>query len=324
MQNRKINASKNKNTKLIICCVVVLAMLVSYIAALAQFADNKIYEPPTVSEESETPSDETTQGVSEEISEIEGVNDYKYYDTFEFESFPYKDSDVANGSLAIIKENAQIFPNVPKENLVKISEARSSAVYGLRNWSLPLYEEAVINIDKFIISFYEEVPKNGLIINDGYTDSVSLTNNSLVDLTTGYSVRFIIHDSSYKFSDKEFSYLRDQAFRYGVIQRYPEGKEAYTGRGVDNSIYRYVGFPHSLYMNRYMYSLEEYVDRIRTDKVIEYVSEYEANTVYVVYYVPVESTNGTTYVPLPKGDQYQCSVSGDGDQGFIVTVKFSI
>ena len=78
MQNRKTKASKNENATLIICCVAVLVMLVSYVAALAQFADNKIYEPPKASEETDAPSDEPMHQPGEEVSQNEEVIDYKY------------------------------------------------------------------------------------------------------------------------------------------------------------------------------------------------------------------------------------------------------
>ena len=191
--------------------------------------------------------------------------------------------------------------------------------------SLVLYEEAVVGIDKFICSFYEEVPNNGLIINKGYTSSDKISaSETVIDLTTGYSVQFSIYNSAYKFSDVEFGYLRDQAYKYGVIQRYPEGKREYTMHDADNTIYRYVGLAHSQYMNLYRFSLEEYIDKVRTEKVIEFKSELEDNTAYVVYYVPLDENVETTYVPLPQGEQYSYSISGDGGNGFIVAVKVAL
>jgi hypothetical protein len=100
-------------------------------------------------------------------------------------------------------------------------------------------------------------------------------------------------------------------------------KESYTGREVDYSVYRYVGIPHSDYMQRYKLSLEEYIDKIKTDKVLEFKSRFEANTAYVVYYVPMSDQSNTTAIPLPNnGETYR--ISGDGSSGFIVTVKISV
>ncbi len=320
MQNMKPESSNNKLFLIICGCLAAVIMFGSFAAALSKFS-----EPNTESEESVEVSEESSEYSQEESSEIVFEEDeYDYFDKIQFERKPFSNSSVTDGPLAIINENNKTYPAIDESKVVNIGQVKTPNIYGLSNMSLVMYEEAIANIDQFIVSFYEQVPKNGLIINKGYTASGAVSaSEPTIDLVTGYSVQFSIYNSAYKFSDSEFSFLREQAYRFGVIQRYPRDKENYTGHSVDNTVYRYVGLAHSMYMNHYMLSLEEYIDRIRTYKVIEYESELELNTVYVIYYVPAEGTGGTTYVDVPVGDEYSYTVSGDGDKGFVVTVKIT-
>lgn len=310
--------STNKTTMLICGCLAVIFLLGSYIAALAQFGNPIEYKSDETSVIEESSEEESSEVSIESVAESE----YKYFDKMQFERRPFSNGSVADGSLAVVNETNKTFPVIDQSEIVNIGLVKTESVYGLSNMSLVMYEEAITNIDKFIVDFYQQVPRNGLIISKGYT-SVDAVNKSeaTVDLVTGYSVQFSIYNSSYKFSDPEFAYLREQAYRYGVIQRYPSGKESYTGRDSDNTVYRYVGLAHSMYMNHYMLSLEEYIDRIRTYKVIEYESELENDVAYVTYYVPVDETTGTTYVDVPVGDNCSFTVSGDGAKGFVVTVR---
>lgn len=328
--NTEKSKAKNKNQVMMFAALAVaIIMIVSFVFALAQFSIDR-------SESSSVDEDASENAVSDSVSEsgtgsedtsdstsnVSG--DYVYYGDLQFEDYPYSDAAVKNGSLAVVKPESG-YPVIDQSKILNIYAKRQNKDYGLSNTSLVLYEDALLNIDKFIAGFYQQVPANGLIIDKGYTVSDAIVSTEpTVDLTTGYSVKFAINGTSFKFSDTEFGYLRDQAYRYGVIQRYPEGKSVYTGHDIDNTVYRYVGLAHSLYMNHYMYSLEEYIDKIKTEKVIEYKSELEANVAYVIYYVPCENESGTTYVPLPTNEGCTYSVSGDGSDGFIVTVKMPI
>ena len=319
--DKQQNTSNNNKGIIIIAGLLAFALMIgSYIIALAQFP-NAGYGAPDDSSVIEE-SSEYSEIIEDESSTEVVEKHYEYYYDFQFESFPYRNSEVVNGSLAVIKDGSNGFPLIDQSKIVNIGQVKTENVYGLNNMSLVLYEEAISGIDKFLCSFFEQVPKNGLIINKGYLSSEHVaSSDTVIDLTTGYSVQFSIYNSAYKFSDVEFSYLRDQAYKYGVIQRYPEGKREFTSHDADNTIYRYVGLAHSQYMNLYRYSLEEYLDKVRTEGVIEYKSELENNVAYVIYYVPLDQNVGTTYLPLPKGDKYSYSVSGDGKNGFVVSVK---
>ena len=319
MKSQNPNMANGNKSTMLIALVISLVFLVSFICALSTFIDaTESVEPVASDVQQESYEAES----SESVSTNEQPANYKYYDSLSFETVTLSNSEVVNGPLAVIKDGANGYPKVNQADIVNIGRYKEGKPYGLSNMSLVLVEEAIVNIDKFIVSFYDQVPNNGLIINRGYTASdVISPDATFIDLTCGYSVQFSIYNSSYKFSDVEFGYLRDHAYRYGVIQRYPVNKEEYTMHDADSTIYRYVGLPHSMYMNHYNHCLEEYIDKISTVEIIEYESELETDTAYIIYYVAVNDEGTTTEVPVPDGENYEYSISGDGSDGFIVTVK---
>lgn len=333
MQMNKKSAS-NKNLLLVAVGVLAaLIMLTSFVVALSKFADNGDADTSDQSAvESETTNSDASGATSEEIESSDASNEVSqwgssdgYYASLVMENYPHANASSYNGPLAVVSSANGAYPSVDDSKLVKIAQKKTAGVYGLSNTSLVIYEEAMSDMDRFIVGFYEQVPKNGIIVNKGFTSPDALSaNDQTVDLASGYSFQLSIYNSSYKFSSPEFAYLKEQAYKYGIIQRYPAEKSNYTGFEENASVYRYVGLAHSMYMNHYRHSLEEYIDKIRTQKVIEFKSELELDTMYVIYYVPVDESVETTYVPLPTNEGCAYTVSGDGGKGFIVTVKMPL
>ncbi len=332
MHKPKVNSYDNRNNNLslepkivrIIAIFAVIAMIASFVAALSNFTGKNevpISTEPEVAE-SVNVSEQVTTETSEPITNTPEKT-YQYYDKLNFTDKQVDNSEVTNGSLSIVKNDSSAFPIVNQSELKSIY-AMKSDVYGLSGNGLYLYEEAITGLDAFIVSFYNEVSDNGLIIDKAYLPyNEADPANGTIDLSSGYSVRFSIYGSSYAFSDPEFNYLKEQAYRYGVIQRYPEGKKSHTGYDANSTIYRYVGMAHSWYMNYYKISLEEYIDTLRTNKIIEFKCGTENNKAYVIYYVEAEENSISTTVPVPS-DEYKYTISGDGSRGFIVSVEVPV
>lgn len=319
--NRPESVKNNKLLIIIATCVAAAILLTSYVLALGKFADpeSDVSEESLPTESSEEAS-EIVSEVSEE-SELDQSSEHPYYSSLKLESLVFSNEDIVNGPLAVLKDASNGYPKVNEEEFVKASVVKTGT-YGLSNNSLVLYKDAMTNIDKLIVNFYNNVPSNGLIIHKAYESPEGIvSNDEQLELYGGYSVKFSIYRSSYKFTDTEFSFLPEQAYRYGVIQRYPVGAEEYTEHKADYTLYRYVGVAHSSYMNHYNYSLEEYIDKIKTEKIIEYACELDDNAVYVTYYVPLSGNEAVTYIPVPSDQTIPYTVSGDGNSGFIVTVK---
>ncbi len=317
IDNKSLGKLKINN---IIAIIAAIVLVVSYIVALSRFGDQKnevSQNESSVSESSSVvPDDDDSEASNDDAA---NNKDYDYYNDFVFKKVEYSNDAVVSGTLAVIDGSA--FPNV--DSLLVSVYSNKTGSYNLSGTGLRLSEEAMKNIDKFAGDFCELVPGSGLIVDKAYTNGGNLPKSDL-DLTTGYSVKFSIFGSKHKytFESDEFIRLQEMAHEYGVMLRYPSGKESYTGYEYDPKIYRYVGVAHTYYMNRYNMCLEEYLDKIRTEKVIEFRTENGNGTPYVVYYVPADASGKTT-ISVPANAGYKYTISGDGSEGFIVTVQIA-
>lgn len=107
--------------------------------------------------------------------------------------------------------------------------------------------------------------------------------------------------------------LRRAAARYGFILRYPADKQAVTGIAHEPWHFRYVGAPHALLMERQGLCLEEYLPWLRAaDRRCILPDGREA----LIRYIPAEGA--ATVLPLPA--DACCQVSGDNENGFVLTL----
>ncbi len=58
-----------------------------------------------------------------------------------------------------------------------------------------------------------------------------------------------------------YAWLSQNAFRYGLVLRYPKGKQGATGQGFRPWHYRYVGVENAVAMQRHQLCLEEYLEQ---------------------------------------------------------------
>ncbi|MEG2283569.1 MAG: M15 family metallopeptidase [Bacilli bacterium] len=57
---------------------------------------------------------------------------------------------------------------------------------------------------------------------------------------------------------KEFTWMKNNAYKFGFILRYPKGKEEITGYGYESWHYRYVGVPVATYIHEHDITFDEY------------------------------------------------------------------
>jgi D-alanyl-D-alanine carboxypeptidase len=62
------------------------------------------------------------------------------------------------------------------------------------------------------------------------------------------------------------AWMRENAWRYGFILRYPEGSEGITGRSADSAHYRYVGVTAAQQIHELNITLEEYMGMFYTQE----------------------------------------------------------
>lgn len=86
---------------------------------------------------------------------------------------------------------------------------------------------------------------------------------------TGLAIDLVLNSGDVDFLCPDFPYtgicqtFREQAARYGFVERYPKGREAVTGIGHEPWHFRYVGLPHAQVMDERGLVLEEYISWLR-------------------------------------------------------------
>ncbi len=75
---------------------------------------------------------------------------------------------------------------------------------------------------------------------------------------TGLAVNFVDENGEAKFATPVLEWMREHCAEYGFILRYPEGREAYTGREAEPGHFRFVGEVAAEYIMRKGITLEEF------------------------------------------------------------------
>ncbi|GGD55349.1 M15 family metallopeptidase [Paenibacillus nasutitermitis] len=111
----------------------------------------------------------------------------------------------------------------------------------------------------------------------------------------------------------EGKWLKKNAWRYGFILRYPKDKTAITGIQYEPWHFRYVGLPHSAFMEEKNFVLEQYLDFLKVQKTITTTVDHQ---IYEITYYPVFKN---TTISVPADGRYE--ISGNNIDGVIVTVN---
>ena len=153
------------------------------------------------------------------------------------------------------------------------------------------------------------------------------------DLHTGYSFRLMLVDSEDKYYQLNSvpevqNWMNENLPKFGFIDRYPEnGNTDFKGTSiVGYGFYRYVGLPHSIYISRNGISLEDYIEKLKTEYCVDENPEFELEDLleieqdeqkYYVLYVSEDNNKAT--VDLPPDTEIH-SFSGDNIGGFVIVL----
>ncbi len=258
--------------------------------------------------------------------------------------------DVYNGSLILVNKN---YPCRFDGENVKLLYEDQNGSYILSDYSVGIAEESVESFNSFLWDFASIFGDTDIMIACGYRsketqESLKNAEISRSDETTaeqwlappGYSE----HQTGYAFDfdlnladggkaginydgEGDYSWLNNNCGEYGFILRYRKDREDITGYQYEPWHFRYVGYPHSQYIEDHDIVFEEYiafVHKHQADNAI--IMEDHNGQKWCIYYVPADSS-GSTNVPVP--DDREFTISGDNTVGsddssgggFIVTVK---
>lgn len=238
------------------------------------------------------------------------------------------ENEVHAGPLAVVNANHQYtFPS-NDANLVSV-EANRSSNYTVDNENVMLDETAVEHLNQFISEFSTIYGKNDVKVESAYrsqeeqdskfANGSSVFEGGYSDYHTGRSFDLCITPEdgmqSYYVASGDYAWINENAYKYGFIVRYPEGKMDSTGVNPRAYTFHYVGIPHSYYMYNNNLSLEEYVEALKSYPATSPLQVDTGDAVWTVFYNELSST-GSTAVNIPTCQEY--TISGDNINGFIV------
>lgn len=169
-------------------------------------------------------------------------------------------------------------------------------------------------------SIYEECLREEGV---GYTTNfVALPNCS--EHQTGLAIDLAENKPDIDYICPEFPYtgicqiFRENAARYGFIERYQEGKEAITNVAKEPWHFRYVGCPHAQLIQQQDLTLEEYIEGLKQYR--QDGSPWHCcmdGQRYEIFFVPADDSDQLA-VALPP--HACCQVSGNNEDGLIITL----
>jgi len=253
-------------------------------------------------------------------------------------------TDAFDGQLVLVNNNHGYRFADNTDALIPAHEIKNSS-YSLIDHSVILKEETILALNSLFEDFeaqaenfdelyeiiiqsgYRSVAKQSVIYNDDLAANGTHTSSRAAkpgssEHHTGYAVDFKVVTDDKKISVLEnsgiFSWIYENSYKYGLVQRYTEDKAYLTDVLARSYHFRYVGIPHAYYMHENNLCLEEYIDLLENYEFDKKHLEINTDTyAYEVYYIRAE-TEGDTKVYVPKNSEY--SISGNNIDGFIVTV----
>lgn len=229
-------------------------------------------------------------------------------------------ADMASGPLVLVDST---HPYTGAQTFSDFSTNTNSNVLP-RDTSLTMQTEVFQPLSSLFDAYATETGWPNLQIystTSAYADASSLYTAELADRSSGYSFDIGLITSTGEvvaYLTKQNDWMVANSWKYGFVLRYPEDKAAATGVSFTPSHFRYVGAVHAAIMHQNNYSLEEYLNALKSYTLESGGLPYDDGTSsYMIYYVPADAS-GTTHVEMPKDTVY--TVSGNNTDGFIFTL----
>jgi len=239
------------------------------------------------------------------------------------------------GPLALINDTHEYaFPTEATKNLANIWEYRTAhtpegafAPYKTSNTSIVMDGAALTAAHQWLADFYKETSLGNATITSAFRTFEDQQSFQVAagksDHHSGYGItlKIVIDKTTYELdSDANYNWLTENAYKYGFVVRYPEGKEPITGISDYTNYFHFVGYGPAMYMQQNGLCLEEFVAQIKSYSVGEPLKVTDANKQdWLIYYTACPGDMAT--IKLPTNFTY--TMSGDNEGGIIVCVSLS-
>lgn len=320
----------NFNTVLV---VLITCLVFVNIFIYSNIITDEIPEPEYITDQIQKPADI-------EQDEKDSLPDNFIY-------MPMNVSDTKEGPLQLVNQyHAYTFDNIPSV----VSEDKSDSIYynktssySVKDINVSMNLDALSAFNKMMDDFYAVMGnKKTIIVTQGkrtYEDQQAMLelkieqfgeNQTIAQKPgfsehhTGYAIDISTYENSVMATftgDGAYSWIPENAHKYGFILRYPEGKEEITGISPESWHYRYVGVPHAQYMYKNSMTLEEYTELLAMypiDSSMLLVTDETTGENYKIYSAEI-SVDGTSVAVPKNADSY--TISGDNSGHVIITYK---
>ncbi len=343
-RRRKI---KYKNIALVLAVLLIVVLLLVWI-----FTPNK--------NKDEDDKDNTPVGTGDIVNELPPIEeeddgevhlttDPTLQSSYIFTYITKTEADLGDGELVLVNNNIAFKGEVNEEDLVVIREKKNSS-YSVKDYSVKVLPSVMDSLNEMMLAFFTETQNNDVMVMSGhrtleyqqglYDDELESTGQLSSTLVakagysehhTGYVVDFKIYDADTGISNQfdgtgVYSWIGENSYKYGFINRYPAGKEKLTLIDNEPWHFRYVGPVHAKVITEYDYCLEEYISFLKnyTIETGFLGTTGEDGNLYIIYYVPMSDAETTAiYLPLMADGvtTYPYEISGNNVDGWIVTVN---
>ncbi len=196
-------------------------------------------------------------------STVEKVNtnrDYEYYTNI-------KDANPLKEELVLVNKYYGLSSNYIPGDLINIKNGNGSIRKNAYDAYLLMYNDAKKeNIDLYIVSTYRSYNNQKAIYNSYVKDTgIKVTDTTSArpgfsEHQTGYAIDFLEPGKKLRnfINSKNFLWLSNNSYKYGFINRYPQGKENITGYISEPWHYRYVGIDVAKYIYENSITFDEY------------------------------------------------------------------
>lgn len=239
-------------------------------------------------------------------------------------------NDTLTGSLVLVNKDHPFDPSLITSTLVTIRENPDRKIT-VNGWTDQLTADAFAAFNQLQMAMEGEIDAKNMQL---CTTAPFSNQNTESEHATGLAtdMKFQVRGgapysfSSYQVSE-QYEWLKNNAWRFGIVFRYPSDKASVTGNTGEFSHMRYVGAVHSEYMFKNNLVLEEYLEFVKKYNFNAPLS-FEANNgkTYYIYHVNANEEGNTTIYARKSTDTVTYGtpvISGTNCGGFIVLQEYS-
>lgn len=301
---------------------LIIIVLTVIITVAAKSGKNKHNEPVNNADTSYTSNEHSSSG------------------RIQFEKVYMDSSEIKNGNLLLVNNSHEYIFSDEKNAMLQNLDSSEDVKYKLRSLKIQLDKNALKAMNSMLSAYYNDTGDSLLMITEGFIsreqqdlmynqaliNSLNIAAGGYSEHHTGLAFDFdILNNNSTEYKklyEAACGWFEENAAEYGFIIRYPDTKKSITGIGGHMNHLRYVGIPHAVYMKENNITLEEYTEELKTYPYGEKsLTVLHNSKEYNIYYIASAQDVSDTEVCVPRSDTYSYTVSGNNEDGFIVTVE---